>query len=176
MTIQYARAMPWDMDGARVWCGLAGGAVACVATVIRFFGDDLGLMAAAYKAGQASRDAEINNLHLELRAIRDARNAAQAGGASAERREQEFMQRAKADAAKLIAVHFNGDSIARDAMKQRGMGQRDWERSMRLLKASGVMNEDGEITVRAATLATKAIDERLRDDRTHGATFTPAWK
>ena len=62
MTIQYTRALPWDLDGARLWCGFVGGAVTCLVTVIRFFGDDLGLLASAYKLGQASRDAEIANL------------------------------------------------------------------------------------------------------------------
>lgn len=177
MTIQYARAMPWDMDGARVWCGLAGGAVSCFVTIIRFFGDDLGLLAAAYKAGQRSRDTEIANLQLMLRAMRDAKTSAQAAGTdNAEKREQEFMQRAKRDARKLIEVHFNGDSTSRKAMETRGMGQRDWERAVRLLKAAGVMDADGAIGVKSPALALKAIDARLRDDRAHGETFTPAWK
>lgn len=177
MTIQYARALPWDLEGARLWCALAGGMVTCLITVIRFFGDDLGLLAAAYKAGQRSRDTEIANLQLMLRAMRDAKTSAQAAGTdNAEKREQEFMQRAKADARKLIEVHFNRDSISREAMKTRGMGQRDWERAARLLKAAGVMDADGQIGVKSPALALKAIDARLRDDRAHGETFTPAWK
>lgn len=166
-----------DLDAARFWAGLAGGMVTCLITVIRFFGDDLGLLATAYKAGQRSRDTEIANLQLMLRSLRDAKTAAQAAGSdNAEKREQEFMQRAKADARRLIEVYFNGDSISREAMKTRGIGQRDWERAARLLKAAGVMDADGQIGVKTPALALKAIDARLRDDRAHGETFTPAWK
>lgn len=166
-----------NIESARFWAGLTGGMVTCLVTVIRFFGDDLGLLAAAYKAGQASRDAEIANLQLMLRSLRDAKTSAQAAGTdNAEKREQEFMQRAKADARKLIEIHFNGDSISRQALATRGMGQRDWERAVRLLKAAGVMNADGAIDIKSPALALKAIEVRLKDDRAHGETFTPAWK
>ena len=170
MTIQYTRALPWDLDGARLWCGFVGGAVTCLVTVIRFFGDDLGLLASAYKLGQASRDAEIANLQLMLRALRDAKTSAQAAGTdNAEKREQEFMQRSKADARKLIEVHFNGDSISRQALATRGMGQRDWERAVRLLKAAGVMDADGAIGVKSPALALKAIWPRRCNVRRFGS-------
>src|SRR5258706_11761302 len=39
-----------DLYNAGVWCGLAGGIVTCIITIIRFFGDDLGIVLAAYRA------------------------------------------------------------------------------------------------------------------------------
>src|SRR6478672_7198477 len=41
----------WHADDALLWCILLGAAVTCTMTVIRFFGDDLGLLTTTYKAG-----------------------------------------------------------------------------------------------------------------------------
>lgn len=167
-----------DADGVQLWCEIAGGLVASVVTITRFFGDDLGIIRAAYVAGQRSRDAQVSSLELEIRALRDANHAAQASGnaASATKREGEFYIRAHNDAKTLIRVHFNRDSIRRAAMVQRGMGQRDWERAAGLLKAAGVMDGDYNITARTVTQAFKAIDERIKADSGRGDNFTPAWK
>src|SRR4029434_1267955 len=40
-------------SSARLWCLLAGGAVACLMTILRFFSDDLGIVVAAAKAAHA---------------------------------------------------------------------------------------------------------------------------
>lgn len=172
------RNVLWFADDALLWCALAGGAVTCVITVVRFFGDDLGIIAKAYSAGQHSRDGQVNALMLEIRTLRDANHAAQADGtaSSATKREAEFMQRAYKDAQTLIKVRFAGDSIKRAAMAERGMGQQDWQRAIRLLKASGVMNNDGVIVVKTAKQALDALDGRIKADREHGDKFTPAWK
>ena len=51
---------------------LAGAGVACLATLTRFFADDVGIVAIAYKSGRRSRDAEVNALHLQVREAQDA--------------------------------------------------------------------------------------------------------
>src|SRR4051812_30914086 len=40
----------WQADDALLWCILLGAAVPCLMTVVRFFGDDVGLITQAYKA------------------------------------------------------------------------------------------------------------------------------
>lgn len=161
-----------------LWCYLAGGALTCLATLTRFFADDLGLLVRAYRVGQRSRDGQIAALELELRTATDAMTASEADGmmVSATRKHLEFYERARKDAAKLIEVHFNGDSIARTAMGARGLGQRDWERATRLLKASGVMNGDGSIIVRNPSQALRLIDVRMKEDAGRGDSYTPSWK
>lgn len=179
-TLATANYYRWhiDLEGVQLWCELVGGAVACVVTIIRFFGDDLGLIRAAYVLGVRSRDAQVASLQLEINAMRAANHAAQAAGsaASATKREGELWQRASKDAKVLIGVHFSGDSIKRAAMAARGMGQRDWERACRLLKSAEVMDGDGNITARTPRQAIAAIDERIRQDAQHGDNFTPAWR
>lgn len=167
------------VDGvAGLWCAFGGAAVTCVITITRFFGDDLGLIAAAYRAGQRSRDAQIAALELELRASRDAQAAAEANGeqTTSAKRVEEKIQRARKDALKIIEVHFAGDSIRRSAMAGRNMGQRDWERAMRLLVAAGVVNGDGAVAVRSPGQAVQAVDAKLATLAERGKTFQPAWK
>lgn len=168
--------LAWSVYDAKLGCLLIGGLVTCVVTVVRFFGDDLGIVRAAYRAGQQSRDAQIAALQLELRATHDAQNAAEAGGGSPVRKRQELLQRARADCGRIVAVHFDGDAITRKAMAGRNMGQRDWERAMRLLMAAGVVDGDGVVVAKSPNQALKAVDERLATDTERGATFTPAWR
>jgi len=173
----YAYGVP--IDGvAGLWCAFGGAAVTCIITLTRFFGDDLGIIAAAYRAGQASRDPQIAALQLELRTSRDAQTAAEAEGnqASVDRRREEFRKRAREDALKIIAVHFDGDSIARAAMGKRGMGQRDWERAVRLMVAAGVINGDGVMIARTPAQSLRAIDQVLASGVSKGKAFHPAWK
>lgn len=172
-----AYGLPVDSD-AGLWCAFGGAAVTCLITITRFFGDDIGLIAAAYRAGQHSRDAQIAALELELRASRDAQAAAEADGnqATTDKRREEFRQRARKDAATIVAVHFDGDSIARSAMSKRGIAQRDWERAMRLLKMAGVVNGDGNMIATSPAQAIRAVDARLASSADKGKTFQPAWK
>src|SRR5436309_1981333 len=58
-----------DLYNASIWCALAGGLVACIVTIIRFFGDDLGIVTTAYRMGYQARDAEVSALHMEIRAL-----------------------------------------------------------------------------------------------------------
>lgn len=160
-----------------LWCGLIGGALACAATLTRFFSDDLGLLAKAYHLGQESMQAQISALELELRSATDAVNAVEADGSlSAARKQNEYILRANKDAVKIVEIHFQGDSIARSAMATRGMGQRDWERASRLLKAAGVVNGDGAVQVRNARQALRLLDQQVQADSGRGEAYNPAWK
>ena len=170
--------LPVEQDQLIHWALIIGAAVCCAATFIRFFGDDVGLLAAAYRKGQHSRDAEVVALQLELRAALDAQKAVEVNGTkSTTDKQQELLNRARRDAMKLVEVHFNGDSISRAAMADRKMGRWDWERANQLLKAAGAMDGDGNITARTPLQAQQALDQRLTTDTNlaQDGTFTTRW-
>lgn len=170
--------LPVEQDQLIHWALIIGAAVCCAATFIRFFGDDVGLLTAAYRKGQHSRDAEVAALQLELRAALDAQKAVEVNGTkSTTDKQQELLNRARRDAMKLVEVHFNGDSISRAAMADRKMGRWDWERANQLLKAAGAMDGDGNITARTPLQAQQALDQRLTTDTNlaQDGTFTTRW-
>lgn len=160
------------IDAFILWAGLAGLTVACVATFIRFFSDDFGIVWAAYKAGQRSRDPEINGLQLELQS---ALSSAHLDPSSAQQKRTEAMQRARKDVARILEIHFGGERTTRAAMEARGMGQRDWERAMRLLRAAGCVDENGSMLARSPQQALRSIEARLNDDSDRGRNYSPAW-
>ena len=163
---------------AVTWCVLVGGAVACTFTVLRFFGDDLGIVTGAYRAGRRSRDAQIAELQLQVHSMQDAIET-HGGMPSAQlAQRQQMAQKAQANAALIIKTAFQGDTISRSAMLDRGMGQRDWERAMSLLKAAGVLDGQGQLTPRLTPKqALQSVDALVsRDMQQLGNNrFTPGW-
>ncbi len=163
---------------ALVWCALVGGAVACGFTVLRFFGDDLGIVTGAFRAGRRSRDAQVAELQLQLRSMQEAVQA-HGGMPSAQlAQRQQMAQKAQANAALMIKVAFSGDNISRSAMLDRGVGQRDWERAMSLLKAAGVLDAQGQLTPRQTPKAAlQAVDALVANDmkRLSDNRFMPGW-
>ena len=159
---------------------LAGAAVACVATLTRFFADDMGVVTLAYKAGRRSRDVEVNALHLQLREAQDTMTlAGQRPEASTTMAKQLLVAQTTIKHAKLLLqVAFSGDSFGRQAMAQRGVGQRDWERAMRLVKAAGVVDDLGQLRIRNHREALRAVEELHRngyDTMTQRANYRPGW-
>lgn len=140
---------------------LAGAAVACMATLTRFFADDVGIVSLAYNAGRRSRDAEVNALHLQVREAHDAMTmAGQRPEASTTMAKQLLVaQTTLTHARLLLQVAFSGDSIGRQAMAQRGVGQRDWERAMRLVKAAGVIDDLNQLRIRNHRQALRAVED-----------------
>ena len=134
------------LDGATLalWCSLIGGAVACAVTVIRFFGDDIGIVRFAYQRGQNSMRLRINALELELQAAR-AQLAQVMGKTKAVPSTPALQQleRAYTAANHLIHWHFEDLPIDRRSCESRNMAQADWRRARHLLLASGVMDGEG---------------------------------
>ncbi len=56
-------------------CATVTGVWATFWTIVRFHGEETGLMRAWYRAGARSRDAEVNALWVELETLRDAATA-----------------------------------------------------------------------------------------------------
>jgi hypothetical protein len=163
---------------AAVWCALAGGVVTCVVTVLRFFGDDFGLYRAAYNAGRRSRDAQIAALQLQVSDAHDAAGFDDAAPSATIGKRQEMARAAHANARLIIRVAFQGDSISRAAMLDRGVGQRDWERAMALCRAAGVIDDEGKLTPRITPKqALDALAQLVAKDapRMADGKFTPGW-
>ena len=123
---------------------LLGGAVTCLVTVVRFFGDDIGLLRWAHQRGQASRQARVQALELELQAART--QLAQALGrskAAPPTAAQQHLERIYAAAQHLVYWHFERLPIDRRSCERRNMAQSDWRRARHLLVAAGVMDEQG---------------------------------
>lgn len=168
-----------DLYNAGVWCSLAGGAVACILTIIRFFGDELGLLQAAYNAGYNAREPEVSALHMELHTLRTDMTVEQAEGSArsaiSKRQQQDAKQLESAN--KLISVFFSGGVISREAMdKNSRMGRADWDAGIRLLKAAGVADANNNIVATNAGVAMRAVKEVMDADRARGDKFVPKWQ
>lgn len=172
------RHILWYADDALLWCILVGSAVTCFMTIIRFFGDDVGLITAAYKAGQRSMLPRISALETNLQATSDVLEG-KYEHSSEEARLKEVVARARIDAERLIRLYFEGQRIDRKSMTERGMGQRDWERARRLLQGAGILAGDGKFVTQTPTQAIEQLHQRYTlDTKQNGRTraFTPAWQ
>src|SRR5215212_3981629 len=109
----------WYTDDALLWCMLLGGAATCIMTVIRFFGDDLGVIALAYKAGQRSMLPRISALETNLQATSDVLHGTYAQTSEAAQ-VIEVLSRARSNAERLIRLYFEGQKIDRKSMVERG--------------------------------------------------------
>jgi hypothetical protein len=146
----------------------------------RFFADDVGIVTAAYRAGASSRNAEVNALHLQLREQADAMTlAGDAPSAATVQAKQLIVAQTTIKHAKLmLQVAFSGDAISRDAMAQRNVGQRDWERAVRLLRAAGVIDELNQLKTRDHRQALKAVETLYSNGYTtmqQRGNYRPAW-
>lgn len=133
-----------DPNALATWCALAGGFVTCTATIVRFFGDDIGLLRTAYRAGKDSMRLRVNALELELQAARTqiAKLIGKTNALPPTKKMQE-LQRVYKAAQHLIHWHFEQLPIDRRSCEQRHMPQSDWRRARHLLIAAGVMNDTG---------------------------------
>src|SRR5215212_5051179 len=171
------RHIMWYTDDALLWCILLGSAATCIMTVIRFFGDDLGLITGAYKAGQRSMLPRISALETNLQATSDVLNR-KYEYTGEEARLKEVLARARTDAERLIRLYFEGQKIDRKSMVERGMGQRDWERARRLLQGAGIIAGDGKLVSQTPAAAIEQLHTKYALDAKHKGqqrAFTPAW-
>src|SRR5256885_741914 len=178
VAVSEGRQVLWHAADALLWCLLLGSAVTCLMTVLRFFGDDLGLITSAYKAGQRSMLPRISALETNLQATSDVLQGTYAH-TSEEARLMEVLARARTDAERLIRLYFEGQKIDRKSMVERGMGQRDWERARRLLQGAGIVAGDGTFVMQTPAEAIEQLHTRYALDAKHTGqqrAFTPAWK
>lgn len=157
------------------WSAIFGGLVATGATVIRFFGDDLGLLSAAYKAGSSSRNEEIAALHNQIAAWEAVANESGGGKLKEVSDKSDLFKRwARDDALVMVKMHLSGTAPTLSKCKAVGIEQRRWERARRLLKSLKLMDEEG-VTATSYRDAGKAIEERYALDKSRGSAYTPEY-
>jgi F0F1-type ATP synthase membrane subunit b/b' len=177
VTVGLGRYLLWDviLRELNFWSFVIGGSVTAIMTIIRFFGDEIGLLAAAYRMGKRSADSRISALIAEneqLQAtVRELR------GSATTHRAQELagrVQRAQEDAEHLLALAYGGQSIAREKVKDY-IPQRNWERAIQLLRAAGCLTESNELAAENLGLALHQLRSYTQSAQDPGATWRPAW-
>lgn len=179
VTLGLGRYFLWQIivDELQTWSILVGLLVASMATVVRFFGDDLGLIVAAYRVGKHSADQRINALVAENEQLRAA--AKELRGAQTSHKSQEMVERivqAKSDAEQLLSLAYNGQSIAREKVSA-FISQRPWERAINLMRAAGCLDASGNLTDANLGVALKRLRAYVEEDqkRAQGGTWRPKW-
>ena len=152
--------VPLPTASVAFWCLLVGGTVTCLVTVVRFFGDDIGLVRLAYRRGQDNMRLRVNALELELQAARsqlaqvlDKTRAIPPTAALQQ------LERIYTAAKHLIHWHFEALPIDRRSCESRNMAQADWRRARHLLLAAGVLDESG--------ISAKTLPEALARAHVH---------
>lgn len=180
----YALVLAWAeysqrwTDHAHAEAILSGIAITAIATIVRFFGDDLGIIRHAYQAGARSRDGEIYQLNRQIQRL-EATAVAGTGQATptSDNRRLDLCEWSRKHAEKLATIGIRGGDITRRG--DHGIGAKSWERARNLLIASKVWNpETGQW---ASTKQTEVLGtlkayyqphyERMKTD----PKYTPAW-
>lgn len=165
-----------DYDDLRFWCGLVGAGAFGAMSIVRFLGDDLGFITAAYRAGVASADAQISGLVADNQqlqaALRELRGTGPANG------KVEKIERARAHAEELLGIAHAGGSIAREKVAT-WCPQRSWEAAVQLLKASGALTANNELADRNLALSLNRLREYAADQKVlsaAGAKWVGKWE
>ena len=181
-TVTYA----WDhanglaTDGWELlrWGAIIGVAVAAIATIVRFFGDEVGLMRAAYVAGQRSRDEEIQRLNRQISLMEQQQQPGAMQDATAANARLGQMAGDRDNAVKLLKILLDGGSVAR-SNSEHGLGRRPWERAVALLEKAKIYNHDSkEMLVENRSEALRALAEFYDDQyklAQENSSFHPAW-
>lgn len=141
------------------WSLIIGIAATSLATIIRFFGDDLGIVTAAYRAGAASRTEEVNRLTNELNALRTALAGSQRTAISSTKTSKLDMLKRSYDHAKVMTENgIRGRPIdRRTCNSQYKIGEVDFGRAYRLLQEAGIRNQQDVFTVDRVAEATQQL-------------------
>jgi hypothetical protein len=164
-----------------LWCAFVGGALACLMTVTRFFGDDLGLFTVAYNAGRRSRDHDLDILNKKLHGAQAALDAAgQPSSGTVISQRVHIGQIAMRNARTIAQVAYAGSNYSRRAMKDK-MGEKDHSRAMRVLCVGNVLDRS-TLTLRRDVCpnvndALKMIDRIEKEDipMLSNRAYVPGW-
>jgi hypothetical protein len=180
VTVGLGRYFLWRVivDELALWSLLLGGFVAFVATVVRFFGDDLGIVTSAYRLGRRTADGQISALVAETEQLR--RTVQALSRADAPLRGQELVEtirRALRDGEQLLGLAYGGQRISREQVAAY-MPQRSWERAIQLLRAAGCLDAKSQLTEANLGLALQRLRAYAQQDlvRAQGAAgYRPGW-
>lgn len=150
---------PVDHNNATFWSAIVGTIITTLATLLRFFSDDIGLLTTAYSAGAASRQDEINRLTSENAALRTVVEGTQRP-AAANAANDDRLQRSYRHATVMLENGIRGRPIDRRTCKnQLNIGEVDFGRAYRLLQESGVRNQDDTFTIAKVSEAKRKLTE-----------------
>jgi len=174
----YANGLATDGWELLRWGVIIGVAVAAIATIVRFFGDEVGLMRAVYVAGQRSRDDEIQRLNRQISLMEQQQQPGAMQDATVVNARLGQMAGDRDNAVKLLKILLDGGSVAR-SNSEHGLGRRPWERAVALLEKAKIYNHDSkELLIENRSEALRALAEfyddqyRLAQDN---SSFHPAW-
>lgn len=176
ITVGLGHYLLWDLILRQLafWSALLGAAVAAGMTIVRFFGDELGLLATAYRLGKRSADAQVNaliaeneQLHATARELRKTSTSHRAVAMT------ERINQTQTDAEHLLSLAYSGHSIAREKVSAY-ISQRPWERAIQLLRAAGCLDANGALTEPNLALSLQRLRTYTDANRTQAA--NPAWR
>lgn len=179
--IGLGRHFLWRMvyEELMFWSTLSGLGVAATFTVIRFFGDEVGIVATAYRFGKRSTDAQISGMTAQVRQlqalVQELRR--ENGGGQRVTEMVERIERARRDGEHLLGVAHSGASIAR-AQMQPAMAQRSWEYAIGLLRAAGCLNDKGGLVEANLARSLNVLNQFAAEDVKRagsGRTYRPRW-
>jgi len=144
-------SLPLQEDDLIIWCLIIGGIVASFATVIRFFGDDIGVVQMAYRLAWDQQEVRIEALQRELRqAMEEVKKANRDQLHVPRTKRTKQLEQIRQDALHIISWYFERIPIDRRACERRNMPQRAWRNARRLLIAAGVMNDQNFLSPSSA--------------------------
>lgn len=173
----YANGLATNGDELLRWCVIVGVGVLAVATIVRFFGDEIGLMRAVYTAGQRSRDEEIQRLNRQISLIEQSHPSAMQDATTVNARLGQ-MAGDRDNAVKLLKILLDGGSVARNN-SEHGLGRRPWERAVVLLEKAKIYRHDARmLLIENRSEALKSLAEFYDDQyklASENGSFHPAW-
>lgn len=141
---------------------LIGAMIAALVTIVRFFGDDLGIVNGAFWLGVRSQKPRIEALQIELAEARElAQRLGKSGSPVAPTKELRRVEDVTKSASYLIRWHFEGLDIDRRSCESRNMPQKAWRDGRKMLIAAGVHNGQ-EIIISSIALARQKLEEHYR--------------
>ena len=166
-----------DLNNILTWSGLAGASVTSLATLIRFFADDVGLISAAYKAGQRSRDEEMQRLNRQISILEQQPGKPPPAAASEINQRLGKMKGDYDNAKRLITILLDGGNISRNS-GEHDLTQRPWERAVSLIeKAKVYQHSDRQLLITSRSEAMKTLTEFFKEqlEMANNTAFQPAW-
>ena len=167
----------FDIDTVAIWSAIAGGMVVCATTIIRFYADEIGLLSAAYRAGQASQQEEIQRLNRQISQLEQSPDNA-SGNATEINQRLGIMQGDYLNAVSLLKILLDGGNISRSS-NEHGLGRRPWERAVALLEKSKIyQHETRQLLISSRNAALTSLETfwtEQYDRAEKSEKFQPAW-
>lgn len=163
-------------DDTLIWSGICGAILACAMTIIRFYADEIGLLTAAYRAGQRSMHDEIQRLNRQISLLEQS--PGQPADVTAINKRLGIMQGDYQNAERLLEVLLSGGSVSRDS-DDHGLTRRPLERAVRLLEKSKIYNHPDRVLLitnrnQAKTTLSGFWQEQYERAQANQS-FQPAW-